>query len=173
MIDIFADAIGEITNKQAVAFDHLWVWTSKIVNLASPNPLADITSFVFPLLNINPEGKLQREIKDIIDELDIMMLINRQQLTVIRTFVKHAEDILDPQGIWRDQKGSMFETTEDVSTPDSDKKPASPTMEEEKAKAALFQKKKKDYLWFKAQADEVISDIESHIDELDVCGPAR
>lgn len=167
MIDIFADAIGEITNKQAVAFDHLWVWTSKIVNLASPNPLADITSFVFPLLNINPEGKLQREIKDIIDELDIMMLINRQQLTVIRTFVKHAEDILDPQGIWRDQKGSMFETTEDVSTPDSDKKPASPTMEEEKAKAALFQKKKKDYLWFKAQADEVISDIESHIDELD------
>ncbi|KAM7205840.1 hypothetical protein V8F33_000670 [Rhypophila sp. PSN 637] len=166
VIDIFVDAIGEITNKQAVAFDHLWVWTSKIVNLASPNPFSDITSFVFPLLNINPEGKLQREIKDIIDELDIMLLINRQQLTVIRKFVKHTEDILDPQGIWRDQKGSMFGTTDDINAGDTQSTTSSKT-DKEKAQDALSQKKKKDYLWFKAQSDEVVGDIESHISELE------
>lgn len=184
MIDIFADAIGEITNKQAVAFDHLWVWTSKIVNLASPNPFSDITSFVFPLLNINPEGKLQREIKDIIDELDIMLLINRQQLAVIRKFVKHAEDILDAQGEWRDEKGSMFGTSEDSSTPESKGTVATSTPESKDTVATSApqtegtrpgpsttkdekDKKKKDYLWFKAQANEVINDIESHIGELE------
>ena len=52
-------------------------------HLRHPNPFSDMTSFVFPLLNINPEGKLQREVKDIVDELDIMLLINRQQLEVI------------------------------------------------------------------------------------------
>ena len=173
VIDIFADAIGEITNKQAVAFDHLWVWTSKIVTLTSPSPLSDITSFVFPLLNINPEGKLQREIKDIVDELDIMLLINRQQLEVIRKFVKHAEDILDPKGRWRDLKGSRFGSADSDGDDDDGDSPltgcgksAGGTKSAESAKAAKLAKKKKDYLWFKSQADAVLSNIETHIHEL-------
>lgn len=181
VIDIFADAIGEITNKQAVAFDHLWVWTSKIVNLTSPSFLSDITSFVFPLLNINPEGKLQREIKDIIDELDIMLLINRQQLDVIKNFVKHAENILDPKGIWRDLKGSRFDSADPDNDDDDDTSSSSsrnpqtfitPTQNPHKpdttnpSKAAELLKKKKDYRWFKEQADDVILDIKRHITEL-------
>ncbi|KAK3312035.1 hypothetical protein B0H66DRAFT_101740 [Apodospora peruviana] len=146
VIDIFADAIGEITNKQAVAFDHLWVWTSKIANLTYPSPFSDVTAFVFPLLNINPEGKLQREIKDIVDELDIMLMINRQQLEVIRKFVKHAEDILDPAGVWRGLKG--LDSSCDDETDD-------------------LKKKRQDYLWFKTQADELLDDIGSHISELE------
>ena len=46
------------------------------------------------LLDINPEGDLLREIKDIMDELFIMTLIKIQEETVARTFVKHVQRLL-------------------------------------------------------------------------------
>jgi len=48
------------------------------------------------LLDINPEGELLREIKDIVDELFIMMQIKTQEETVARTFVKHMRRIMHP-----------------------------------------------------------------------------
>lgn len=48
------------------------------------------------LLDINPEGELLREIKDIVDELFIMMQIKTQEETVARTFVKHMRRIMYP-----------------------------------------------------------------------------
>lgn len=46
------------------------------------------------LLDVTPEAELQREIRDIIDELDIMLHIVGQQQEVIRRFVRFAEDVL-------------------------------------------------------------------------------
>jgi hypothetical protein len=46
------------------------------------------------LLDINPEGKLFREIKDISEELYICTLIKTQQQTVAKTFLKHVGQIL-------------------------------------------------------------------------------
>lgn len=46
------------------------------------------------LLDVTPEAELQREIRDIIDELDIMLHIVRQQQEVIKRFVRFAEDVL-------------------------------------------------------------------------------
>ena len=51
-------------------------------------------------MDINAEAKLQREIRDIIDELDIMIHIVRQEEEVITRFVKKAREILE-----RDDKG--------------------------------------------------------------------
>lgn len=48
------------------------------------------------LLDINPEGELLREIKDIIDELFIMMQIKTQEQTVIQTFVKNINRLIHP-----------------------------------------------------------------------------
>ena len=48
------------------------------------------------LLDINPEGDLLCEIKDIMEELFIMTLIKIQQEKVARTFVKHVKHILQP-----------------------------------------------------------------------------
>ena len=48
------------------------------------------------LLDINPEGELLREIKDIVDELFIMMQIKTQEQTVISTFVKHIKRLINP-----------------------------------------------------------------------------
>lgn len=46
------------------------------------------------LLDVTPEAELQREIRDIIDELDIMLHIVGQQQEVIKRFVRFAEDVL-------------------------------------------------------------------------------
>lgn len=45
------------------------------------------------LLDINPEGKLVREIKDILDELNIMIQIKKHQERVLGEFMKHANHI--------------------------------------------------------------------------------
>jgi hypothetical protein len=44
-------------------------------------------------LDINPEGKLVREIKDILDELNIMIQIKKHQERVLAEFMKHADQI--------------------------------------------------------------------------------
>jgi hypothetical protein len=48
------------------------------------------------LLDINPEGKLLREIKDILDELHIMINIKSKQQRVFKEFKKHVLHIIDP-----------------------------------------------------------------------------
>jgi hypothetical protein len=49
------------------------------------------------LLNINSEGNLLKEIKDIADEIHIMTRINLQQQTVAESFVKHIKQSLLPK----------------------------------------------------------------------------
>jgi hypothetical protein len=44
-------------------------------------------------LDINPEGKLVREIKDILDELNIMIQIKKHQERVLAEFMKHVNHI--------------------------------------------------------------------------------
>jgi len=80
----------------------VWHWTQKASNVYRSKPRHDEASDLHvPLLDIHPEGKLQREIKDILDELDIMISITRRQRELIRRFCKHVENILDPEGRWR------------------------------------------------------------------------
>jgi hypothetical protein len=48
------------------------------------------------LLDINPEGELLREIKDILDELHIMLNIKSKQQRVFKQFKKHIEYMIAP-----------------------------------------------------------------------------
>ncbi|KAH7383037.1 hypothetical protein BKA64DRAFT_175090 [Cadophora sp. MPI-SDFR-AT-0126] len=48
------------------------------------------------LLDINPEGRLLREIKDILDELHIMINIKKQQHRAFKQFRKHVEYMIAP-----------------------------------------------------------------------------
>ncbi len=93
-----------------------------------------------PLLDINPEGKLQREIKDIIDELDIMININKKNQGIIRRFAKKVEHIMDPEGRFKEKK-----TTED--------------------KKAEEQWNKLN--WFRVKVEDLLSDVSDRIDELE------
>lgn len=49
------------------------------------------------LLNVNPEGNLLKEVKDILDEIHILTMVKRQQQTVAISFVKNIKQILLPQ----------------------------------------------------------------------------
>jgi hypothetical protein len=48
------------------------------------------------LLNINPEGNLLKEIKDILDEIHILTRVKLQQQAVAYSFVKHIKHFLLP-----------------------------------------------------------------------------
>ncbi|KAK2608226.1 hypothetical protein N8I77_006850 [Diaporthe amygdali] len=145
-MDIFSESIGNVNNKQTISFEHLWEWTGKLGNFARPGHLpTNLSDFVIPLLNINKEGQLQREIKDIIDELDIMIYITTQQRDVMKKFKKEVTHILDPSGTWKD------------------KLPTTPVGESKDKNW----KRHDDYFWFVNTADELLSDVDDQIGELE------
>lgn len=55
-----------------------------------------LSELSIPLLDIYPEGKLEREIKDIVDELGIMLYFKKAEKDVLGCFVSHACRILNP-----------------------------------------------------------------------------
>lgn len=56
----------------------------------------DVEDKAKSLLDINPEGELLREIKDILDELHIMLDIKNKQQRVFKQFKKHIEYMIAP-----------------------------------------------------------------------------
>ena len=64
---------------------------SKGYNSRDETAFTSVKKWQDTLLDINPEGDLLREIKDILDELFIITLIKTQEETVIRTFVKNCQ----------------------------------------------------------------------------------
>jgi hypothetical protein len=64
---------------------------SKGYNSRDETAPASVKKWQDTLLDINPEGDLLKEIKDILDELFIITLIKSQEEIVIRTFVKNCQ----------------------------------------------------------------------------------
>ncbi|KAL2130693.1 hypothetical protein VTI74DRAFT_6080 [Chaetomium olivicolor] len=98
LVELFTAAIRDLTYKQTAAFDQFLIYT----HLASRDYKRERTassdnSSQNQLLNINPEGELLKEVKDIMDELHIMMRIKEQQQTVMESFVKHIRRALTPR----------------------------------------------------------------------------
>lgn len=52
-------------------------------------------NLLLALLNVTPEAELQREIRDIIDELDIIFHLAKQQQEMIKRFVKFAVEMIE------------------------------------------------------------------------------
>jgi soluble P-type ATPase len=101
----------------------------------------DISDFVAPLLNISTEGNLQREIKDVIDELDIMIHIYMQQKDVVKKFKRDVERLLQLH-----QQGK--------------KEP------HQQGKKELHQQGKKEKKEFGASAQGLMDDVDDRIAEL-------
>ncbi|KAI1112875.1 hypothetical protein F5Y14DRAFT_419834 [Nemania sp. NC0429] len=98
VIDEFSMAIGKIMTKQAVAFERLWRWTDEARKVFRSQGYMGIKKLHIPLLDINPEGKLDREIEDIIEELNIMLRISNTHQNIVKSFIEKAEHILDKNG---------------------------------------------------------------------------
>ncbi|KAL1861709.1 hypothetical protein Daus18300_008678 [Diaporthe australafricana] len=109
VMDMFAESIGHVTHKQAVAFRHLWTLSERLTAIYQTGVEDKVDPSIYQsevedkvdprimlaLLDVTPEAELQREIRDIIDELDIMLHIVGQQQEVIERFVRFAEEILN------------------------------------------------------------------------------
>ncbi|KAJ0351576.1 hypothetical protein KNSL1_003207 [Colletotrichum chrysophilum] len=194
VMDIFGDAIGNLvsasvltlsrreklreqqTNLQTVSFHHLWHWTKRASQLyVSKFKYEDASHLHPPLLNINPEGKLQREIKDIIDELDIMININNKQKEVIKRFTKHVENIYDSSGEWRDNSRSPDDDRDYRKTASSRASSLERKLDESNEKEAkevkeakrIRERERQEFIWFRKQAYDLISDVGDRVLELE------
>ncbi|KAK1856084.1 ankyrin repeat protein [Colletotrichum chrysophilum] len=172
VMDIFGDAIGNLT----VSFHHLWHWTKRASQLyVSKFKYEDASHLHPPLLNINPEGKLQREIKDIIDELDIMININNKQKEVIKRFTKHVENIYDSSGEWRDNSRSPDDDRDYRKTASSRASSLERKLDESNEKEAkevkeakrIRERERQEFIWFRKQAYDLISDVGDRVLELE------
>ncbi len=118
------------------------------------------------LLDIHTEGRLQRQIKDIIDELDMMLHVYRKQREVMRRFCKNVEQILDPDGRWK--RGARRRTAPpDVQTTSFDvpaKKEAEARMRREQKAKDL--ERREQLFWFRVRSEELLSDVDGRIEEL-------
>lgn len=73
----------------------MWTGHAKSCYNSNSKPQANLH---IALLDINAEGMLHREIKDIVEELDIMLFITRSQKEVINNYVSQVEGIINPNG---------------------------------------------------------------------------
>lgn len=114
------------------------------------------------LLDINPEGRLFREIKDIQEELYIIALIKTQQQTVAKTFLKHVKQILNktmprtpllgpiPDGSHRAALDATYWLVRDAAH--------RPTVQPEEPA---------EWTWTKQYATDLLEDMQNQLAELD------
>lgn len=167
-------------HQQTVAFERLWRWTERAGSMYRSRPDGGLLSELhIPLLDINPEGKLEKEIKDIFEELGIMLYIKKAEKDVLGSFVDHACRILNPENRSRLRRpqtqsptfqivpvncghgtdpGTVAQFALKVETPSGDEEPVHADDE---------QRDKATYTWFKANADELLKRVEQRISLLE------
>ncbi|KAI1858852.1 uncharacterized protein JN550_012414 [Neoarthrinium moseri] len=154
LIDAFSKAIGNIMHKQTVAFEQLWRWTDEASKIYRSNTTA--SDLHVPLLDINPEGKLEREIKDIIEELDIILHVIKCHRDIIKKFIFNAEHMLDPYGEYSsDRKKGL---TSKHLWNQFHRRPSAPHDGSPNGHLGN-DSKRHDYNWFKLNADECLESV--------------
>jgi hypothetical protein len=144
--------------QSTIAFEHLWYWADELAKAPAINPsLVDISHINIALLNITREGKLQRETKDIIEELGIMLYISKKQKEVLKSFKKHGAAMLDKDGEFKARLSTepSAMSSNPVTQHDSNKTADGRRTEEGK------------WMWFRANTDEVLQEHDDHLEELD------
>ncbi|RYP79475.1 hypothetical protein DL770_006656 [Monosporascus sp. CRB-9-2] len=86
VMDLFASAIGDVTEMTSIAYDSFWKHTDLQAKNMLPNSPRNAGN---KYLNINPEGILFKEAQDIAEELKIMKRIYTEQLNVVKDFKRH------------------------------------------------------------------------------------
>lgn len=150
-------------HKQTAAFERLWNWT-KVASDVYRSRNTFWGQFEVPLLDINPEGKLEREIKDIIEELDIMLHVAKCHRTVLKQYVHNANHMLDPYGKYG-HAHKKIPSSLALYNKTHRQQMGQPKLQGKykgKEKAA----EQHDYNWFKLNADELTEAVEGRIKEL-------
>lgn len=106
-----------------------------------------------PLLDIYAEGRLLQEVKDISEELDIMLSVFKRQSELIKTFCKHVENILDPESRWAAGSG--------------DASPAVLHQDVNSDQKIPDQGKQTQLKWFRIQSQDLLNKVSDRIGELE------
>ncbi|KAK6836282.1 Magnesium transport protein CorA- transmembrane region [Apiospora arundinis] len=157
VMDHFSQAIDDVTNKQAIASGRLWAWTEqwkKALSNKQKSRTADV--HIALILDVRPEYKLLYEIKDIIEELNIIIHISRTHNTLLKSFVDQAKHIMDPGR----RLQNMFDHGLNM---DSTREPKS-KMDNRNAGVTA---KKVDYDRFGSMAEELVIKVDSRIQTLE------
>lgn len=101
LVELFAGAIRDLTYKQTAAFDQFLIYTHLAGRdykhaAGERGSGSSVDSTQNTLLNINPEGNLLKEVKDIVDEILIMVRIKEQQQKVMEGLVKNVKRTMLP-----------------------------------------------------------------------------
>lgn len=131
-------------HKQTYAFLKLSHWTDAASQIYHANKGGGRTDVqvpsLEPIIDIKLEGELKGEIKDIIEELDIILNITKTQRQMLVSFISNADLVLDPSL----PSGKKMESQEEIDEADI----------------------QDDYNWFKRNADERLEIVTRRIEEL-------
>ncbi|KAH7369612.1 hypothetical protein BKA65DRAFT_385928 [Rhexocercosporidium sp. MPI-PUGE-AT-0058] len=166
VMDLFASAIGNVTNGQTIASNHFWETTRLVSdNYKSRNPVDDAEDKAKSLLDINPEGKLLREITDILDELHIMINIKKQQHRVFKQFRKHIEHIFAPQLSLAKEIGTARpkDITQDA---DAKEESANPAKAIQRVDSIEHDRMEKSTKWTLEFANDLAADLDDRVTDL-------
>ncbi|KAI0868818.1 hypothetical protein GGS24DRAFT_506414 [Hypoxylon argillaceum] len=92
VLDIFSEAIRDVSRKQALESQRLWAWIDSARRI---NRQQDAhRNLDIPAWTMSAEGDLEREIQDIVEELEIMISLNKTQSDLYIKFTHHASKAL-------------------------------------------------------------------------------
>ncbi|EEY17040.1 ankyrin repeat protein [Verticillium alfalfae VaMs.102] len=112
-----------------------------------------------PLLDINPEAALHREIEDIKEELEIMIYVVRSHLFVLESFINHVKHMLNGD--------SLFDTS--GATPGQNTTSPTPNAMQARPPAVYNNPEARQHIFrfFELNAKEVQTKIKWRIKELE------
>jgi hypothetical protein len=137
---------------QTAAFDQFLTYSTLASKEYNSTDKSGTSATQNTLLNINHEGKLLKEVKDILDELHILTRIKIQQQVVAEAFVKHIRAVLLPKisptggsGIDRTSRGNFLSSA------------TGEILQEDEISAAQ---------WTLRRADNLLKGVQDRINEL-------
>jgi hypothetical protein len=158
------------TNRQTTAYEHFWETTRQVSDVyKDPDRVDDGEDKAKALLDINPEGKLLREVKDILDELHIMLNIKNKQQRVFKQFTKHITSIIAPGLALSKEIGTAKQkkVTGDGDSEDEVKVlVAAQTSQKRKARSAAEVKAERDTKWTLEFAIDLSAGLDDRIADL-------
>ncbi|KAK8075607.1 hypothetical protein PG997_010270 [Apiospora hydei] len=161
LVNVFSAKIGRIRNRQQFLFKQFWQWATKIERkIQAEGNSADVK---VPL-NLFTEGMLIRELKDMIEELGIMIHTMRTQRDVVRAYIANAERVLDPLNDFRSNTQRIYVSRHRKRNPLSGAlEEIDGDNEEEKQRAAQEDR----FYRFRSHADECSAKIRARVESLE------
>ncbi|KAI0111178.1 hypothetical protein GGR51DRAFT_557585 [Nemania sp. FL0031] len=93
VLDIFSEAIRNVSRKQALESQRLWNWIDRA--RAITRQQGRHRNLIIPAWTTSTEGGLERDIQDIVEELEIMISVNKTQSDLYMKFIHHASKVMN------------------------------------------------------------------------------